>query len=77
MGFFKQRKNSEHGGTARAILGGAARVIPNLEHWRIFPGSAAAYALATLCVAVATLLHWGIGFISETLSALRHTIPQC
>ena len=65
MGFFKQRKNSEHGGTARAILGGAARVIPNLEHWRIFPGSAAAYALATLCVAVATLLHWGIGFISE------------
>ena len=36
-----------------------------IEKWRISPSSAAAYAFATLCVAVASLLHWGIGFISE------------
>ena len=51
------QKGSEHRGTARANLG--------IEQWRISPGSAAAYAFAALCVAVATLLHWGIGFISE------------
>ena len=51
------QKNSEHRGTARANRG--------IEQWRISAGSAAAYAFATLCVAVATLLHWGIGFISE------------
>ena len=51
------QKNSEHRGTARANLG--------IEQWRISPSSAAAYAFATLCVAVASLLHWGIGFISE------------
>lgn len=51
------QKSSEHRGTARANLG--------IEQWRLSPGSAAAYAFATLCVVVATLLHWGIGFISE------------
>ena len=51
------QKNSEHRGTARANFG--------IEQWRISAGSAAAYAFATLCVAVATLLHWGIGFIIE------------
>ena len=51
------QKNSEHRGTVRANLG--------IEKWRISPSSAAAYAFATLCVAVASLLHWGIGFISE------------
>ena len=51
------QKSSEHRGTARANLG--------IEQWRISPSSAAAYAFATLCVAVASLLHWGIGFISE------------
>ena len=51
------QKPSEHRGTARANLG--------IEQWRISPSSAAAYAFATLCVAVASLLHWGIGFISE------------
>ena len=51
------QKTSEHRETARANLG--------IEQWRISPSSAAAYAFATLCVAVASLLHWGIGFISE------------
>jgi K+-sensing histidine kinase KdpD len=51
------QKNSEHRGTARANFG--------IEQWRISAGSAAAYAFATVCVAVATLLHWGIGFIIE------------
>ena len=51
------QKSSEHRGTARANLG--------IEQWRLSPGSAAAYAFATLCVVVATLLHWGIGFISD------------
>jgi hypothetical protein len=51
------QKNSEHRGPARANFG--------IEQWRITSGSAAAYAIATLCVAVATLLHWGIGFIID------------
>ena len=51
------QKPSEHRESARANLG--------IEQWRISPSSAAAYAFATLCVAVASLLHWGIGFISE------------
>ena len=51
------QRNGEHRGTARANFG--------IEQWRISAGSAAAYAFATLCVAVATLLHWGIGFIIE------------
>ena len=51
------QKTRKHRESARANLG--------IEQWRISPSSAAAYAFATLCVAVASLLHWGIGFISE------------
>jgi two-component sensor histidine kinase len=34
-------------------------------HRRVLPGSIQAYAFATLCVALGSLLHWGIGLISE------------
>jgi hypothetical protein len=47
-------------------------------HRLILPGSKLAYAFATLCVAVATLLHWSIWFIiSPTLRSLRLFTPQC
>ena len=62
------QKNSEHRGTARANFG--------IEQWRISAGSAAAYAFATLCVAVATLLHWGIGFIIEDSQHFTTCYPQ-
>jgi K+-sensing histidine kinase KdpD len=51
------QKTRKHRESPRANLG--------IEQWRISPSSGAAYAFATLCVAVATLLHWGIGFIIE------------
>ena len=43
--------------TPRANLG--------IAESRICPGSTAAYGFAILCVAVASLLHWAIGLISE------------
>ena len=43
--------------TARGILG--------ILKWHMSPGSSGAYAFATLCVAVASLLHWGLGLITE------------
>jgi hypothetical protein len=48
---------SEHRRTTRGILG--------ILKWRISPGSSGAYAFATLCVAVASLLRWGLGLITE------------
>jgi K+-sensing histidine kinase KdpD len=41
----------------------AARAILGIVQWRIVPGSTAAYAFATVCVAVASLLQWGLGFL--------------
>ena len=34
-------------------------------HRLITPGSVQAYAFATLCVAIATFLHWAIGLITR------------
>ena len=51
------QKSNEHRRTARGKLG--------IAQWRISPGSSGAYAFATLCVAVASFLHWGLGLISE------------
>jgi len=48
-------EGSEHRRTARGIRG--------ITRWRISPGSSGAYAFATLCVAVASLLRWGLGLI--------------
>jgi two-component sensor histidine kinase len=36
-----------------------------IEQWRMSSGSSGAYAFAAFCVAVAGLLHWGLGLISE------------
>jgi hypothetical protein len=51
------QKNDEHRRTARANLG--------IAQWRFSPGSSAAYAFATFCVAAAGLLHLLLGWISE------------
>jgi two-component sensor histidine kinase len=37
----------------------------SIPRWHISPGSSGAYAFATLCVAVASLLHWGLRLIAE------------
>jgi two-component sensor histidine kinase len=54
MSAFAQ-EGSEHRRTARENLG--------ILKWHISPGSSRAYAFATLCVAVASLLRWGLGLI--------------
>ncbi len=51
------QESSDHRRKARANLG--------IAQWRISLGSGGAYAFATLCVAIATLLHWSFGLISE------------
>jgi two-component sensor histidine kinase len=51
------QEGSEHRRTARGVLG--------ILKWHISPGSGGAYAFATLCVAVASLLRWGLGLITE------------
>jgi two-component sensor histidine kinase len=37
----------------------------SIPRWHISPGSRGAYAFATLCVAVASLLHWGLRLVAE------------
>jgi hypothetical protein len=51
------QEGSEHRGTVRATRG--------VLQWLISPGSGGAYAFATLCVAVASLLHWGLRLVAE------------
>ena len=55
MAAFKE--GGEHRRTARGILG--------IPQWHISPGSGGAYAFATFCVAVASLLHWGLALTTE------------
>ena len=51
------QEGSEHRRTGRRILG--------IPQWHISPGSGGAYAFATFCVAVASLLRWGLGLATE------------
>jgi two-component sensor histidine kinase len=45
---------------------GSVRVVrPFLFRWRLEPGSTEAYAFAVSCVAIASLMRWGLGLISD------------
>ena len=41
----------------------AARADLGIAQWHISPRSIGAFTFATVCVAVASLLHWGLGFL--------------
>ena len=43
---------------------------------RFFPGSAEAYAAATLLVVLASLLRWGLEFLTEDLQAFTTFYPS-
>jgi two-component sensor histidine kinase len=46
---------------------GSVRVSFSLRWRRLEPGSTEAYAFAVFCVALATLVRWGLGLISENI----------
>ena len=48
-------------------MSGVGVVRPFLVRWRLEPGSTEAYAFAISCVAVATVLRWGLGLISQDI----------
>jgi two-component sensor histidine kinase len=44
-------------------------------HRRVLPGSLQAYGFATLCVALGSLFHWGLGLISEDTQVFTTFYP--
>ena len=44
-------------------------------HRRVLPGSLQAYVFSTFCVAVASILHWGLGLISEDTQVFTTFYP--
>lgn len=55
---------------------GSVRVVrPFLFRWRLEPGSTGAYAFAVSCVAMASLVRWGLGLISNDVLPLPTFYP--
>ena len=55
---------------------GSVRVVrPFLFRWRLEPGSTEAYAFAVSCVAIAFLVRWGLGLISDDILPLPTFYP--
>ncbi len=68
-------------GRARARVGARVQVTVMLRSFksllqrRIQPGSSKAYVFATLCVVIASLLRWALGWIPDPISAFPTYYP--